>query len=75
MYFFKRTFPYSDSCYNLSSVALVTQSLAKAAVMSKEGNRLDPSEIKVVAKTENAKNYLEKYKTKPARPESKEEAA
>ena len=52
-----------------------SQSLAKAAVMSKEGNRLDPSEIKVVAKTENAKNYLEKYKTKPARPESKEEAA
>lgn len=51
------------------------QQLAKAVVRSQDGKELEPEEIKVEPKTENAKQYLEKYKSKPARPESKEEAA
>ena len=52
-----------------------SQQLAKAVVRSQTGKELEPEEVKVVPKTENAKHYLEKYKSKPARPESKEEAA
>ena len=51
------------------------QPLAKAAIRSQDGKVLEPGDVEIVAKTENAKRYLEKYKTKPARLVSKEEAA
>lgn len=49
--------------------------LAKGVVRSQAGKSLEPDEVMVVPKTENARRYLETYKTKPARPEKKEEAA
>lgn len=51
------------------------QPLARAVVRSQEGRVLQPSEVMVVPKTDNAEKYLEKYKTKSARPEKKVEAA
>ena len=49
--------------------------LARGVVRSQEGRVLQPSEVRVVAKTENARDYLETYKTRPARPDRKDEAA
>jgi DNA-binding HxlR family transcriptional regulator len=43
------------------------QPLASGVVRSQDGRVLQPSEIRVVAKTGNAELYLEKYKTKPAK--------
>jgi len=57
--------------------------LAKGAVRSQDGRVLEPGEINVIAKTENARKYFRKYGNKPAKGEkqakqdasSKEEAA
>lgn len=51
------------------------QHLAKAALRNKEGKLLEPGDVKIVAKTENARQYLKKYKSRSARPENNEEAA
>ena len=52
--------------------------LAKGVVRSQDGRVLEPGEIKVVTKTENAERYLEKYRTKSAKvdkEDKKDEAA
>ena len=51
------------------------QPLAKGVVRSQEGKILQPNEVKVKTKTENAKRYLEKYKSRPSRAANNEEAA
>ena len=43
------------------------QPLAPAELRSQEGKILDPVEIKVIPNTDNAKDYLERYKTKSSR--------
>ena len=55
--------------------AFSNKPLAPAYVRSQEGKILAPDEVRVVSKTENARSYLEEYKTRPARPESKDKAA
>ena len=51
------------------------QPLAKGCVSSQDGRILEPDEIRVISRTENARRYLEKYKTKPARSDPKSKAA
>ncbi len=55
--------------------AFTNKPLAKGAVRSQDGRILEPGEVHVVTKTENAKRYLEKYKTKTGRVEKKDKAA
>ena len=49
--------------------------LAPAYVRSQEGKILEPGEVRVVPKSENARRYMEKYRTRHARRNTKEEAA
>ena len=49
--------------------------LAKATVRSQDGRELEPNEIHVTAKTENARQYLEKYKTPLHKSENDNKAA
>jgi DNA-binding HxlR family transcriptional regulator len=50
--------------------------LAKGAMRSQDGRTLEPGEIRVVTKTENAKRYMEMYKTRSInKREKKNEAA
>ena len=49
--------------------------LARGVVRAHDGKILEPDEVDVVARTENARRYLEKYKTKSVRPDKKEKAA
>jgi DNA-binding HxlR family transcriptional regulator len=49
--------------------------LAKAALRSQDGRILEPGDVHVVTKTDNARRYLDKYKTKAARVGKRNEAA
>ena len=55
--------------------AFTNKPLAKGAVRSQDGRILEPGEIHVITKTENARRYLDKYKTKSPKVDKKEEAA
>jgi len=49
--------------------------LSKAAVRDYKGKELNPDEVKVVPKTDNASNYLEKHRTITAALRDKQNAA
>lgn len=51
------------------------QPLASAAVRSQNGKALQPGEVRVITKTENARKYLEKFKTKNTDTKTNEKAA
>jgi DNA-binding HxlR family transcriptional regulator len=48
--------------------------LAKGAVRSQDGRVLEPGEINVIAKTDNARHYFKKYATKAAKGDSGQNA-
>jgi len=60
-----------------------SEPLAKAELRSQEGRILAPGDVRVIPKTKNAKEYLDRYKSKPSRtevsrsnqPETDEQAA
>ena len=49
--------------------------LAPAHVTSHSGKQLEPGEVKVIPKTQNARRYFEKFRTMPSQSSSKVEAA
>lgn len=49
--------------------------LARGVVRAHDGKILEADEVNVVARTENARRYLETYKTKSARSDKKDKAA